>query len=47
MAEQKCELGKIKYPGDPNKYRKVNTDMDKELVWYRTEIEKRFAKSEM
>ena len=33
------------YPNDPSKYRRVNKAMDKELVWYKTEIEKRFAKS--
>ena len=35
------------FPNAPDKYRKVNAEMDKELVWYRTEIEKRFNKSEL
>ena len=35
------------FPNDPNKYRKMNIAMDKELVWYRAEIEKRFQKSEL
>ena len=43
----RCEKGKHLFPNDPNKYRKVNIAMDKELVWYRTEIEKRFQKSEL
>ena len=34
------------YPNDPSRYRRVNKAMDKELVWYKEEIEKRFIKSE-
>lgn len=36
----------MKYPDDPSQYRRVNTTMDKELIWYKGEIEKRFLKSE-
>lgn len=43
----RCERGKQMFPNDPSKYRKVNIAMDKELVWYRTEIDKRFQKSEL
>ena len=35
------------FPNDPGRYRKVTVAMDKELVWYRAEIEKRFQKSEL
>ena len=36
-----------RYPNDPSKYRRVNQDMDKELVHYKKEIESRFKKSDM
>ena len=45
-AQTRCERGKIMFPKEPEKYRRVNPEMDKELVWYRTEIENRFNKSE-
>ena len=35
------------YPKDVAKYRYVNETMDKELVLYRREIERRFGRSEM
>ena len=46
--EQRIKLEKAKamYPRDPSKYRRVNQAMDKELIWYKTEIEKRFARSQ-
>lgn len=45
--EQRLKIEKARelYPNDPSKYRRVNKNMDKELVWYKGEIEKRFAKS--
>lgn len=46
-ARARIEYGRQQYPNDPNQYRKVNPTMDHELNWYRTEIEKRFKKSEL
>ena len=39
------EAAKLEHPDDPSQYRRVNKVMDKELIWYKTEIEKRFAQS--
>ena len=35
------------FPNDKSKYRYVNEKMDRELVIYRKEIERRFNKGEM
>jgi len=45
QARTKIEQGRQQFPNDPSKYRRVNLAMDQELVWYKTEIEKRFAKA--
>ena len=42
-----CEKGRLKYPYNPGKYRRINKQMDEELKWYRSEIERRFKLSEM
>ena len=46
-AREKIEHGMLRYPDDPSKYRRVNQSMDSELVWYKTEIEKRFMQGEL
>ena len=37
----------MKYPNNPSKYRRINKQMDEELKWYRSEIERRFVLSNM
>ena len=43
----KLQMAAKMFPNDKSKYRYVNDKMDRELVIYRKEIERRFKKGEM